>query len=280
MNLPPFKRVYGIDFSGARLAGLTAWRAVLDTQNPRPRLIALASLASLAGSAAREVVFPWLVADILAARAVAVGIDAPFSMPLSMTPAATYRDELSWVSTFRDARAMGRTLADDALLRFGVRHVRRETDRINRTPFDSYHYRIVYQTFHVMRDVCRVLSRDAHTAILPFDYTRLGEAERVVVETCPSSTLKRLGLPFRGYKQPGKAPVAPEKVKVRAVLLAALRERMEVPAEFAEQALLNPGGDALDAILAAWGTFESLSTSDHECLRSDAQVCREGWVYA
>ena len=280
MPLSSLTRVYGVDFSGARLAGLTAWRAVLDIVPSKPRLVSVDSLALLAGAPERDVVLPWLVADILNTSQLAVGIDAPFTMPTAMSPVGTYREEIAWVSTFADAPTMGRTLADDALKRFGVRHVRRETDRLSRTPFDSYHYRIVHQTFHVIRDVCGELARDAKTAILPFDYANLSAAERVVVETCPSSTLKRLALPFRGYKQPGKLPITKERRAVRATILDALRERMTVPEPLAKKALGDPGGDALDSILAALGTFESLRATDHETLRSDLRLCREGWVYA
>jgi hypothetical protein len=280
MSLSSLTRVHGVDFSGARLAGLTAWRAVLDIVPSKPRLVSVDSLALLAGAPEREVVFPWLVADILKTSRLAVGIDAPFTMPTPMSPAGTYREEIEWVGTFADAPTMGRTLANEALERFGVRHVRRETDRRSRTPFDSYHYRIVHQTFHVIRDVCGELARDSKTSILPFDYANLCAAERVVVETCPSSTLKRLELPFRGYKQPGKRPITRERRAVRTTILDALRERMTVPEPLAKKALADPGGDALDSILAALGTFESLRATDHEALSADLRLCREGWVYA
>jgi hypothetical protein len=58
-----------------------------------------------------------------------------------------------------------------------------------------------------MRDVLGPLLRHRSTAILPFHYRRLAAARRVVVETCPSSTLKRLGLPHQNYKQPAGGPL-------------------------------------------------------------------------
>src|SRR3712207_9335349 len=90
-------------------------------------------------------------------------------------------------------------------------HIRRETDHLAKAPFDPYHYRIIYQTFHAMRDVAGPLSRVRETAVLPFQYRRLARAERVVVETCPSSTLKRLGPPHQKYKQPAGGPLTPPR---------------------------------------------------------------------
>lgn len=273
------KRVFGVDFSGARLAGKTAFLATLAL-GARPRFTSLASLGERAGSDERDVVMPWLVAAIRAERGLLVGIDAPFSLPTALEKGETYGEELAYVAAFPDAQTLGRTLADEARARFGKPHVRRRTDAVARTPFDSYHYRIVHQTFVVMRDVCRPLLQDARTSLVPYAYGKLAGAHRVVLETCPSSTLKRLGLPFRGYKDPGKARPSPEKIAVRRVVLAALEARARVPRGLAERAMSDPGGDALDAMLAALGAFEGFSRADHRALAEDASLVREGWVYA
>ena len=97
----------------------------------------------------------------------------------------------------------------------------------------------------------------------------LAKADRVVLETCPSSTLKRLGLPFRGYKDPGKASPSPEKVAVRRGILAAIEARARVPRALAERAMQDPGGDALDAMLAALGALEGFTREDHRALAEE-----------
>src|SRR5262249_53891298 len=51
------------------------------------------------------------------------------------------------------------------------------------------------------------LRRQEATAILPFQYRRLGDADRIVVEACPASTLRLLGLPNQNYKQPEAGPL-------------------------------------------------------------------------
>jgi hypothetical protein len=159
-------------------------------------------------------------------------------------------------------------------------HIRRETDRTMRTPFDCYHYRIVHQTFHAMRDVLLPLSRSRSTAILPFQYARLARAERIVVEACPSSTLLRLGLPRRGYKQPQGRALSTDRARVRQVILRGIAEHVRVAKRDAPVMLADPGGDAIDAVLAAIGAMHAVKSADHNRLARHSRARREGWVFA
>src|SRR5262249_57164344 len=109
----------------------------------------------------------------------------------------------------------------------GTKHVRRLTDREERAPFDPYHYRVIYQTFFGMRDVLGPLRRHRRTAILPFHYRRLGAASRVLVEACPASTLKWLGLPHQNYKQPQGGRLEPKRLRARRGSLAGLARPIE-----------------------------------------------------
>ena len=69
-------------------------------------------------------------------------------------------------------------------------------------PLDSYHYRLIYQTFYGMRDVLGPLRADTSTAILPFHYRRLTRAERVVVEALPAVIPGRRSRAARGSPAP------------------------------------------------------------------------------
>jgi hypothetical protein len=133
----------------------------------------------------------------------------------------------------------------------GPMHIRRAADVAARAPFDPYHYRIIYQTFHAIRDVARPLARDAHTAVLPFQYRRLDAARRVVMEACPASTLKRLALPHQRYKQPAGGPLSPVQRRVRHAILRGLAPQVAVDDAVRRRIMRDPGGDALDAVLAA-----------------------------
>ena len=42
----------------------------------------------------------------------------------------------------------------------------------------------------------------------------------------------------------------------------------------------DPGGDALDAVIAAVGAFQALQAADHRRIARDGRVVREGYLYA
>jgi hypothetical protein len=158
-------------------------------------------------------------------------------------------------------------------------HVRRATDRAERAPFDPYHYRIIYQTFHGMRDVVAPLARARETAVLPFHYGRVAAARRVLVEACPSSTLRRLGLPNVNYKQPEGGPLARRRRATRRAILDGLAARVEIPRALRATMMRDPGGDALDAVIAAVGALAAWRERDHAALARDARAGREGFLY-
>ena len=167
--------------------------------------------------------------------------------------------------------------AHDAL--GGPRHIFRATDRAARTPFDAYHYRIIYQTYHAMRDVLWPLRRVRGTAILPFQYARLGTARRVVMETCPGSTLKRLGLPHQSYKQPEGGPLTAKRKRTRKAILAGLEPHIEIAPEHRPRIARDPGGDALDAVVAAVGAYAAWRSVDHAAVARCGRTRREGYLY-
>jgi hypothetical protein len=209
-----FSSVYGVDFSGARLAGRTAWIARLnpvpDAVPPAPawRLTQLAPLERLAGTAHRGPALDCLGRRIAASDGALWALGFPFGFPGEvMRPGG-----VGWVGQFRfvrgwrdDAWGAGVECLRRAQDLGGPGHLRRLTDRESRAPHDPYHYRVIYQTFHGMRDVLRPFLGCPATAILPFFYGRLPDARRVIVEACPASTLKRLHLPHQNYKQEGTA---------------------------------------------------------------------------
>lgn len=273
--------VYGVDFSGARAAGKTAWMSEIHVRDGSLVLVSLASLETRASSAAREVVMPWLVSAISESERALWGIDAPFGLPVELFAGDTpWQEQLDFVARWPDAITMGRHLAERSLRELGVMHVRRETDRVMKTPFDCYHYRIVHQTFHAMRDVLLPLTRQPKTAVLPFEYARFEGADRVVVEACPSSVLMRFSVPRRGYKQPEGGKITPDRRAVRRTILGALSAHVSVSLGQRRVMMNDPGGDAMDAVLAGVGAFESFTSTDHRALAKSPRAVREGWVFS
>jgi hypothetical protein len=192
----------------------------------------------------------------------------------------------AWAEQFRFLRAWGEDgygAGVECLRRAealgGPRHIRRLTDVEQKAPFDPYHYRIIYQTFHGMRDVLGRLRRDRETAILPFQYRRLPAAARVLVEACPASTLKALGLPHQNYKQPDGRRLSARRRRVRTLLLGALSRLVRITPAHRRTMLRDPGGDALDALIAAVGALRSWRATDHRHVARHPRYTREGRMY-
>src|SRR5438067_11151897 len=169
----------------------------------------------------------------------------------------------------RRARALG-----------GPLHIRRLTDAEAKAPFDCYHCRIIYQTFYGMRDVLGPLRRRKETAIVPFQYRRLAAARRVLVEACPSSTLKRLDLPHQNYKQPQGGPLTPKRLRTRRAIFAGLARYVAIDASQRRVMMRDGGGDALDAVIAAVGAATAWHATDHGHVARHPRYPREGRLFA
>ncbi len=272
--------VWGVDYSGAALSGRTAWYAVArPTTRGRLRLDGLGTLGDLAGGNGRATVNAGLVAAIRASRRALWAINFPFGLPCEALPdgVATWPGQFRHLATWGDAAyAWGLACVARSQSRGLGMHVRRVTDAAQRTPFDAYHYRIVYQTFHGMREVLDPLRHDPATCVLPFQPRKLATAARVVVESCPTVTLRRLGLPSRNFKQPAGGPLTPLRRRTRRAILDGLAAFIDVPPSLARRAMRDPGADGLDAIVSAVGAW----TVRRAGVAFSGRVRREGWHYA
>ena len=274
--------VYGVDFSGARLAGRFAWVARLE---PTPgdatpfRLATLRSLEGLCGTPERDPALAHLVGLIAGSTGCLWGLGFPFGFPAAV--AGPWAGQLELVSAWGDdGYGLGLELVRRTEARFGRKHLRRLTDLEARAPHDPYHYRVVYQTFFGMRDVLAPLLSAPGTAVLPFGYGCLPGARRVVVETCPATTLKRLGLPHHTYKQPAGGALARRRRLTRWEILRGLRAQVSFSRHRRRVMMSNPGGDALDAVLAALGAARGFAAADHGALARHPVYRLEGRHYA
>lgn len=157
-------------------------------------------------------------------------LDFPFGLPVEVIGSGE-----KWLTQFdclrewgNDDYGVGLECIRRAEALGGPMHIRRLTDIEEKAPFDPYHYRIIYQTFYGMRDILGPLLSQRHTAILPFQYRRLYSARRVIVEACPASTLKRLGLPHQNYKQPEGGRLTAKRLRTRRAILEGLAEHVEI----------------------------------------------------
>lgn len=269
--------INGVDFSGAALAGRNIWIArCIPGKGDALRLEALENLGRIAGAEQREPALRHLEELILQSRRAVWGMDFPFSLPMELfSESHEWKDQLRWVQGMSDAREMGLWCVRRSTELTGKMHIRRLTDTASKTPFDCYHYRIVHQTFHGMRLLSRLVD-DPGTAVLPF-MRDPKDAKRLLLEACPSSTIKRLCLPHQRYKYTGTGPMPRAVLAVRKVLYAGLGGVVSIPASLQRLISRNPGGDALDAVVAAVGAWQGLRRFLNET--PPPRAMREGWVF-
>jgi hypothetical protein len=287
MRVPEFTAVFGVDFSGAKQAGKNIWIARTEPRS-RGRLLltALDRLETLCGTAERAPCLAELVQLINRSEGALWGLDCPFGLPLELFPAgASWSDQFAFLSAYgEDAYACGlECLARTKRLGPGplrtALHCRRLTDEDAKAPFDAFHYRMVYQTFFGLRDVVQPLANTPGTAVLPFQYRKLPRAKRVAVECCPSSVLKKQGLPHQNYKQPKGGPLTRLRCETRHRILAGLERWVKIGDSHRRVMMRNPGGDALDAVIAAVGALHGFREADHAAIVRHERFPREGRMY-
>ncbi len=279
-----FEAIYGVDFSGAKQAGRNTWVARIEPagrRRPPYRLAELTCLEKLCGTAERAAALAHLVGLIAASDGALWALDFPFGLPIEvMEPGARWPRQLDFLGAWgEDAYAVGVECLRRARALGGPMHIRRLTDGEAKAPFDCYHYRIIYQTFYGMRDVLGPVRLLRHTAVLPFQYRRLPTARRVLVEACPTSTLKRLGLPHNNYKQPEGGPLTRKRLRTRRALLDGLARQVRFDEQQRRVMMRNGGGDALDAVVAAVGAAQAWQAADHRTIARHPRYPREGRLY-
>ncbi len=147
-TFPEFGAVYGVDFSGARLAGRNTWVARVEPRRRgRPVLVALDRLEDLCGTAERAAALEHLVGMVAESDAALWGFDCPFGLPVELFPeGAAWPAQFDFVREWGDeAYACGLECIRRALLVGDRMHLRRTTDGDAKAPFDGYHYRKIRQ---------------------------------------------------------------------------------------------------------------------------------------
>ena len=268
------RRAIGIDFSGAKDAGRRIWISE-GRIDARGRLLlesCLPAFQRLNCGLSREIVLPLLVGWIAEQHDAAIGCDFPFALPKCAV------DESSWHEFVRN---FGRhATADEFRSAMRRRHAgadRREPKRRTdlpehaATPWNPWNLRLYRQTHAGIGSLLAPLLGRA--AIVPFDRPTAGRP--LLVETCPASSLKQLGLYRRhgGYKGAG-----PDCRRKRTMLVDALVDAglVKMSTALRSSIVADHGGDALDSVTAALGAIAALPEIANE-IGYDEPI--EGWVY-
>ena len=238
------QRVVGVDFSGARNAGKLIWIARGALAGEAVRIESCVPARDLSGGATERAPAMTALVEWLAGETDAViGLDFPFSLPVSLIPDQSWEDFITaFPARYVNAQAFRATCMDAA----AGRELKRRTDVETRVPFSAYNLRLYRQTFEGIANVLHPLVTAGRVRAVPTQPPADGLA--VLAETCPASLLKAEGL-YGSYK--GSAPALKA---ARKAIVAALETRgLLAPLTPGLRRLLidDKGGDALDAAIAA-----------------------------
>lgn len=266
------RRVHGVDFSGAQNAGKLIWvsscvidAGLLQVEACRPAAELPRSGRDLGRALAALRDF------ISTSRDCAFGLDFPFGLPHQVVGERNWRDFLdSFTQSYPRPDEFRQACVDAALEATGRKELKRLTDEESNTPFSPYNRRIYKQTYFGIREVLAPLVRRKQACVLPMQRPESGKAW--LLEVCPASSLKRMGLYGKKYKEKSPRP--------RHDILSAYETSTSpsIPATIRSRMLSDSGGDALDSLVAATAVLAALPNLAH-LGRDKPEYALEGYVY-
>lgn len=230
--------VYGIDFSGARDAVRRTWITRLDD--------GAVTWVKREG----ELCAP--LAQFLASAGCVVGIDAPLSLPAEMMDGGWEAWTRGFTRSFPNADAFRADCQQRS-----ANEKKRAVECEAKVPFAAWNLRLYRQTWRVMNELVSPLLWQGRAVVAPQQSPRPGVT--TIIEVCPASTLQTLGLrvPYKGS--------GPQLRSAREELARAF----EAPAMVID----DPGGDALDSVIAARVAAEALRANNwHEPVPGEGRI--------
>ena len=242
------RRIFGLDFSGAKKAGQFIWLAEAERAGAALNILSCRPAAELPGGAIdRERVLAALRTFIASTPNAIFGCDFPFSLPRQLIRTKTWP---GFIALFDHASAeLFRKHCRDQT---DGKEPKRLTDAEAMTPWSAFNVRLYHQTYHGLAGLLRPLVREGEAIVLPMQQPR--EDRAWLIETCPASTLAHLRcrVPYKGATQCGQRRWLVER-------LVELGQINPLPAAIEQIVVDNNGGDALDSIIAALPTAAALA---------------------
>ena len=258
---PPIGRAIGIDVSASRQAGRLTWIAVIAASPTGPALASIAPAADLLGGAiAPETVFPALAEWIAGQDQAVVGVDSPFGLPRRLVAEG---DWLAFLRGFPIRYADPDAFREACRKTAGGRELRRACDREARTPFAAYNLRLYRQTWWVIAGLLRPLIMADRARAAPMQQVDRGLP--ILIEACPASSLKRMDA-YRSYKGVDHS----RRDARQGIVQVLANEGLRIPAPLTHLIVADPGGDGLDAVIAAWAAWRTAHADGSFNPRSDA----------
>ncbi|MFC5970622.1 DUF429 domain-containing protein [Halomarina salina] len=273
--------VYGVDFSGAADAGRTTWLASATVEGTEQgdghlRVETVRSLTDLAGTADRAPALAELRERLQ--EPTAAGLDFSFGLPFGVHDCDSWPEFLRWFPGEFDG-------PDDLRARCRERveyrtdgersYVGRATDE-QVGASSPYHWLVAHQTFYGVRDVLGPLVTDGAVTVAPMQERESDADDRpTLCEVYPAATLRSLDLPDERYKGADAAD-REAYAERRERIVAGIPDDCTLTPSVRTAALDDTGGDALDAVLAAYATYRAV----REGFATDREFHpAEGYIY-
>jgi len=266
------KTIYGIDFSGAERVGAKIWITRGRIEQNRLLVEDCYPVRELEDAGTkRENCLHALVKLIEGEKNAAFGFDFPFGLPLEHVDEENWKD---FVLSFSKKYSSPDNFRDTCRSRSKGGESKRLTDTESKTPFSPYNLWIYKQTFYGIRDVLCPLVKNESACVRPMQQSV--EGKPWIIEICPASTLKGLGI-YQPYK--GKTE---ELTRARQRILDHLLNCGSV--DFSDRNLEskivgNLNGDALDSLIGAYAAFKWFVGDDLMSMEKKKECLVEGFVY-
>jgi len=269
MSLLPNHIIYGIDFSGARDAGKKIWIAKGILKDGNLSIEDCIRAEDLEGSGTKlEKCLSALRNLIGKSRYCVFGMDFPFGLPEALVTEKSWKE---FVIKFPEKYKNPEEFRENCRSMAPGKELKRKTDIQSRTPFSVYNLRLYKQTYCGISEIINPLVRKDLARVLPMQKPKPGKP--LLLEVCPASTLKALDLynPYKGRdigKKAERRKILKEYEKLGTI-------KIDKP-EISRSIIDNPGGDALDSVIAAGSAFWALK-NNMPLLMEEYKI--EGYVY-
>ncbi len=262
--------IYGVDFSGATDAGRKIWIARGEIKKESFHIKECFKASNLVDSnVERDKCFNAFYKFMSTKENAIFGMDFPFSLSKSMMKQKNWKD---FAITFNSVYHDPKEFREKCRKITGGLELKRQTEMETKTPFSSYNLRIYRQTFYGISRILSPLVKNKKACVLPMQ--KPDRKKNWIIEVCPASLLKRIGLyiPYKGKTE--------KHINARLKIIKAIcNKSCVITKEVNASALNDHNGDALDSILAAIATFRAITNS--ETLETkDRCYAIEGYVYS
>ncbi len=265
------KVIWGIDFSAARYPATRIWltEARIDSRGLFVYQIShLAARCSLKTASPIRKVLPVLKDLLLTHQPDWVGMDFPFALPFSLLKPSNYA---SFLQCFQ--QQFPKVDQFEQFCKRQCPQPMRLTDKRQQAPWSPCNLRLFRQTYWGIRGILTPLWQKSVIQILPFQPFYAGKTH--LMEVCPASMLKLNGRysPYKGRDE--------QRRRRRWQLVDWVQQTFLVrfAAGQIEKIIEQPGGDALDSLLAVLPAYRLWLRYGFIPLPAHPLAFVEGWIY-